>query len=172
MRYAGMICFFALLLSASPIQAQARSTADAGVADTTVVRLLSPGLIRGLDDSIARLLFDSTAEPWTISVPDSTSAAWRALASGLSSLLHARAIAHGDSVQNFLDIAPVSMNNDTLVAHFSVGLRWRCPAGEWAAGSTHYELTAVRHGTSWEYPQTRTVLYGDGACLVPLRSPA
>lgn len=172
MRSISIAGFCLLLLGTSPAHAQRPSAASAGVADTAVVRLLSPGLIRGLDNSIARLLFDSTPTPWSISIPDSTSSVWRDLSSSLFSLLRAREIAPTDTAHRYLDISPVVMKGDTLVARFSVGSRWRCPDGKWTGHSTGYELTAVRHGSSWEYPKTRPVLYGDGMCLYPPSSPA
>lgn len=170
MRQAVFPLIAVLVLTAGSTDAQRRVGSHALIADTTVVRLIAPGVIRELDDALARRLSDPVPRPWTITVPDSTAPAWRALVAGLSSLLRARTVEPSDSAHSYLHIEPAQMRGDTLVAHFVIGVRWRC-GSEWAGGYTTFEITTVRHGSSWEGLRSRPRAHGHGACLVPPRSP-
>lgn len=160
-----------LLVLCSPPAVTRVSAQVRPVADTTAVRPVSVGVVRELDPSLARVLFDRTPRPWRIVVPDTTSPAWRALEAGLYELLRARRTRPGDDTESFLRIDPPAVRGDTLVAYFTIGGRFRC-GDTWQGSYTGYEVKAVRYGGSWDAPRTEAVLFGDSVpCVLPPRSP-
>ena len=138
-----------LALSASVAAGQPQGPARASAEDTAVVRVVTGAAIRELSGFVAGAIFDSVARPWTVIVPDSTSAAWQTARGGLLDLVRGRVPTSGDDQEFFVEFESVSVAGDRLRAAFTAGVQRRC-GPVWHRAGTRVELVASRVAGSWQ----------------------
>ncbi len=139
------------MLGASPAPGQVVSSPPVDVPDSAAARIVVVRVVQDLSWRIAAGVFATEERPWRITVPDSTVPVWRAVRSGLYTVLHGRPMASTDTESQYIRLSPIVVRGDSLLTSYTVGTMRRC-RGKWTRSETRLDLIAIRDNGSWMVP--------------------
>jgi hypothetical protein len=114
--------------------------------DSVLVRILSPSLVRVLDDEIARAALGQQ-HVLTFDLP--SPATWSGVVAHLMAATKGRAPTTRDSSYLAVSIRDIRFEADTLIVTFAKEWRDLCPKNLWVTTGFDYELRLLQYREHW-----------------------